>query len=71
MMSVTTASNLPQASSTTTQVATQTQWAAERALLGTVQAATMRELALGHSDARMMLADMSVGLSRPVAAAAP
>jgi hypothetical protein len=31
----------------------------------------MRELALGHSDARMMLADMSVGLSRPVAAAAP
>jgi hypothetical protein len=71
MMSAKTASDLPQVSNATTQLATQSQWAAERALLATVQAATTSTLANGHPQARTMLADMSVGLSKPVAAAAP
>lgn len=70
-MSATIASNSPQVSNTNTQVATANQWAAERALLATVQHATTAELARGHQDTRTMLADMSVGLARPAAAAAP
>ena len=71
-MQLITASNWPPEYSPTPQELTQRPTTPEGQLLATVQAATTRELARATtSDIRDMLADMSVGLTRPVALAAP